>query len=399
MSRADVDIALVNNVPCGIVTAGEDGMIGFVNEYMCQLLGYSRAELEGSSVECIFTISAKIFYQTHFAPMIRMHKSADEIFLSLKAKAGTSIPVIVTARKTGDTLYFVFVTVWRRKEYEEEILNAKRAAEEAVEKNEVLIKFRNELELRLAETDRQVTQLNQFNADYIDLSRIISHDLHEPIRKLLIHTDLLMNEITPGDVRINEQVIKMIGFINRLRMLTFALQEYVAIDLSREGMEQVNLNDLVQNSFLHVKEEEATEASLATEDLPVVEGIPSQLSRLFLEIFRNNFGFRKDEEPLKISVRSTEFRNNLFKEVKHKYRYVPFVRIEIGDNGMGIPDEYSDYIFELFKKAHPEKPGAGFGLSLCRKIVHKHNGTILAKPTSNGLIIQIQLPLSQKDFK
>ncbi len=398
MNLTEVENSLVNTVPCGILTANNKGTIVFVNEFLCKLLDYSPSALEDESIEKIFTVSAKIFFQTHLFPMLKMHQSADEIFLSLKPKNGNSIPVIATAKKNDDLLYFVFVTVWRRKEYEEEILNAKRTAEAAVEKNEVLIKFRNELELRLAEADRQMTRLNQFNNDYIHLSRIISHDLHEPIRKLLIHIDILRNNVATGDIKINEQLIKMTDFTNRLKMLTYSLQEYVAIDISRESIQPLNFNELIKKAFQQVQNEEAADAIIDIEEMPVIEGLGTQIHRVLVELFRNSFKFRKEDEPLRISIRSTEFNNNLFKEIKSKYRYVPFVRIELEDNGISMSDEYNEYIFELFKKAHPEKPGAGFGLALCRKIIQKHNGSIYARPTSKGLLMTILLPLSQKEF-
>ena len=391
--------ALSDIVPCGILAISTGGAIKFVNQTLCDLLGYEKSELTGQPVEKIFTVASKIFYQTHFFPLVKLHGKADEIFFSLRAKDSTTIPMIAAARYLEEQTYCTFLPVWQRKKYEEEILNAKRAAEQVIEKNEILNKLKETTELQLAESDRQLSLLRQFNKEYVELSKIIAHDLHEPIRKMLIHIDLLMTDQSLNMDTLHTNLRKMLSFSNRLRSLTDCLQQYVTVDTSKEEITKVDLNELIHELFDTISRAEGyNDATITVEQLPVIEGRRSQLKTLFMELLSNSFKFRKPSEPLTIAITSTEFRNNIYKEIKEKYRYIDFVRIEVIDNGIGFKSNLNEYIFEMFKKAHPEMEGAGFGLSLARKITERHNGSIYANCYENKTIFTILVPIKQRDF-
>jgi len=387
--------ALVDIAPCGIVTIADNGDIIYVNRYLCSLLGYAKSELEHKSIETFFTISTRIFYQTHFYPLIKLHKKAEEVFFTLKRKDEETVPVIAYASVTGDNICCVFVPVNQRKKYEEEILQAKKAAEDAIEKNETLLQLKNEVELQLAESERQTSLLKRFNEEYIQLNKIISHDLHEPIRKLMIHIDLLQEsrDLTADNIQANLK--KMMNFSSRLRELTVCLQQYVSIDTSNEQISAVDLNAVIRNVIDKVAAEEPAPAAVQIESLPKIEGYQSQIERLFNELIMNSYRFRHEERPLQITIRSTEMSYNIYKEILDKYKYVDFVRIELEDNGTGFSEEYSDYIFGLFKQLHLDKGGSGFGLALCKKIVERHQGSISARAFNDHTTFTILLPLKQ----
>lgn len=388
--------ALVDIAPCGIITIADNGDIIYANKYICTLLGYTKAELEHKSVEILFTISARIFYQTHFYPLIKLHKKAEEVFFSLKAKDKESVPVIAYASVTGENICCVFVPVRQRRKYEEEILQAKKTAENVIEKNETLLQLKGEVELQLAESERQLSLLKRFNEEYIQLNKIISHDLHEPVRKLMIYIDRLQGsqDLTAEMMQINLE--KMMNFSLRLRELAVCLQQYVALDTSKELLTLIDLSALMKNVLEKVAAEDSSSTALVHIDsLPEIEGYQSQVQRLFAELIANCYRFRHNERSLQITIRSTEVSYNIYKEIREKYKYVDFVRIEVEDNGTGFLEEYSDYIFGLFKQLHFDKGGAGFGLALCKKIVERHQGSISAKSENDHTTFSILLPLKQ----
>lgn len=383
-------------LPCGITSIADDGKIHSVNQYLCELLGYTKEELQENKAEVIFTISTRIFYQTHFYPLVKLHNKAEEVFFSLRAKNGDHVPVIAYANRIGDQTFCVFVPARQRRKYEEEILQAKKAAEAATEKNEILTALKNQAELQLAESDRQLSLLKRFSQEYVELNKIISHDLHEPVRKLMVHIDMLLGEKSTDDEKLESSLRKMMQFCSRLRQLTISLQQYVAVDLVKESLTIIDLKQVVRNAFdVAAKEEGYATASIEIDDLPGIEGYQSQIERLFGELSSNCFKFRNENEQLKIKVRSTEFSYNIYKEIKDKYKYINFVRIEVEDNGCGFEPEYNEYIFGLFKRIRLDKEGAGFGLALCKKIVERHNGYISANSVNGRTVFSILLPLLQ----
>ena len=71
-----------------------------------------------------------------------------------------------------------------------------------------------------------------------------------------------------------------------------------------------------------------------------------------------------------------------------------FVRYEVSDNGIGFNQQYSEQVFEIFKRLHDKQSfsGTGMGLAICRKIVQRHGGTIVASSTENvGTTMYIEL--------
>ncbi|HEU4785802.1 MAG TPA: ATP-binding protein, partial [Gemmatimonadaceae bacterium] len=71
--------------------------------------------------------------------------------------------------------------------------------------------------------------------------------------------------------------------------------------------------------------------------------------------------------------------------------------VTVQDNGIGIPRQYHEQVFGLFKRLHGrEVPGSGIGLAICRKIVERHGGSIAATSTTGqGATFIVTLPVTQ----
>lgn len=152
---------LLNHAPCGFLSFTDDGKIALVNATLLKILGYESEDLQGQPVETIFSIASRIFHQTHFFPLLKMRGKADEIFLSLRTKSGDDVPVLINAirqkRKRQTFNDCVFMSMQRRHEYEEQILFAKKTAEQAIRlKDEINASLE---EVRIALETRQVELL------------------------------------------------------------------------------------------------------------------------------------------------------------------------------------------------------------------------------------------------
>ena len=83
--RRSID-PLLDAAPCGFVSFADDGTIRATNATLLEMLGFTRDELVGRHVETILNVGTRIFYQTHFFPLLRLHGRAEEIFLLLRPK-------------------------------------------------------------------------------------------------------------------------------------------------------------------------------------------------------------------------------------------------------------------------------------------------------------------------
>jgi sigma-B regulation protein RsbU (phosphoserine phosphatase) len=127
---------LLDNAPCGFLVFSDDGKIIEVNATLLNVLGYGRHEVHNLHLEKIFSVSGRIFYQTHFFPLLKLKRKVGEVYLSLRSKNGEEIPVLTNAqRRVGrDGRVFndcVFVAIRQRNKYEDEILAANKEAEES----------------------------------------------------------------------------------------------------------------------------------------------------------------------------------------------------------------------------------------------------------------------------
>ncbi|MEE3716335.1 GAF domain-containing protein [Tumidithrix elongata RA019] len=126
---------LLNHAPCGFLSFTDDGAIALVNLTLSELLGYPRDFLAGKMLDVILPIASRIFYQTHFFPLLKLHGKVEEIYFSLRAKSGNDIPMLINAerRQQGETFVnnCIFIPIRQRIQYEDEILKAKKAAEAA----------------------------------------------------------------------------------------------------------------------------------------------------------------------------------------------------------------------------------------------------------------------------
>jgi sigma-B regulation protein RsbU (phosphoserine phosphatase) len=395
-----VDDAL-NTAPCGVFSFTDDGTLVAVNGTLAEMLGYASGELVGGRVESLLTLASRMFYQTHLFPMIRMQGKVEEIFLSLRTRSGESIPVLLNAvrkeREGRAVNQCALIPVRNRGKYEDELLAAKRMAEEALRNNEELTRARRELELHARELDQKISRLEQKNQELTRLSTILSHDLREPIRKLSMFSSLFTQEDRQVLSATGQRSLDRIKVQSaRMEQLVMALQEFVSLDDTQEPLEDVALSDVVGSARQLVTERAGMRVELNSEPLPVLQGRRRQLMMLFFQLLDNSVKFRRPEERPRIDIECHVIQHNAYRATTGRYHYTDFARILFADNGMGFDNRYSDYVFEALKKLDPDSPGQGIGLAICRKVVENHNGSIsVESQPGRGTRFTLLLPLRQ----
>ena len=149
---------LFENAPCGYVSVQADGRIIKSNRTFAVWMGYEHDHLVGRRFQDLLNIAGKIYYETHFAPLLRMQGFFNEVALDIVRMDGAVLPVLVNAVERRDDaggLRFIRITIFNasdRRRYERELLEARNAAERA---NAELRQLNQTLEARVAEAVRE----------------------------------------------------------------------------------------------------------------------------------------------------------------------------------------------------------------------------------------------------
>lgn len=205
---------------------------------------------------------------------------------------------------------------------------------------------------------------------------VASHDLQEPLRKILVFSDKLLNaktsELSSDILMYMEKIVKaserMQRLINDLLIFSRELEAshaYVEVDLNQI------LEDVLSDMEVEI---ENNKAVIAMDPLPKLLGIPSQMRQLFQNLISNAIKFKNPKESPVITVRNEPVGDTDANSLDLRHRII------VADNGIGFDQKYADDIFVVFKRLHSyhEYEGTGVGLSICKKIVERHNGTIKA---------------------
>ncbi|HEY6186934.1 MAG TPA: ATP-binding protein [Pyrinomonadaceae bacterium] len=341
---------LLNTAPCGFVSFTDDGRIVLINATLLELLGYERGELQGKHVEAILPAASRIFYQTHLFPLLKLHGKVEEVYLSLRSKAGTDTPVLVNAvRRERDRLVVndcILVQIRQRNQYEDEILHAKRAAEEAnLAKDEFLAVVSHELRTPLTAILGWARMLKAGELDESNSLRAVEIIERNAESQTQLIEDLLdFSRIISGKLRLEVRRVELASIIES------------AIDVVRPAADARGID-------LQVVLDPAAGA---------VSGDPERLQQVLWNLLSNAIKFTPKGGRVEIRLA----------------RISSSVEITISDTGQGISAEFLPYVFERFRQADHTTTrrygGLGLGMAITKHILELHGGTIRAESAGEG---------------
>lgn len=232
------------------------------------------------------------------------------------------------------------------------------------------VKSQKEINNYIAELKKANEQLKQF-------SFVASHDLQEPLRKIQLFSNKLLDKYH-DDMPLANDISKLRVEASRMSSLIIAFIKYSQLQVGKTALQWTDLNKLMQQVLIDMESIISEKnAFLEIDDLPVIKCDPSQISQLFKHIISNSIKFCNRKPVIKIECSRADDSSLLFIGNKSAQG---FYRLRFIDNGIGFDNEYSDRIFLLFEKLHDSKlyQGVGIGLSLCQKIIENHKGKIAA---------------------
>jgi PAS domain S-box-containing protein len=227
--------------------------------------------------------------------------------------------------------------------------------------------------------------LEQRNKDLEDFTFIASHDLQEPLRKIQVFSDLVIGKYASFlDSTGKDYLRRLAASANRMQELIQDVRGYSKLTNERSSFNCVDLKRVIGDAISNLKVEiEEAGATIHMGDFPSIEGNPSLIRLLFQNLISNALKYRNKAKPV-IRISSIEREGE--------------IQLKVEDNGIGFEKKYTDQIFRPFKRLHGrnEYQGTGMGLAICRKIVERHMGTIIAesKPGKGSTFI-INLPVKQ----
>jgi PAS domain S-box-containing protein len=340
---------LYEHAPCGYISTLPDGTIVKVNETLTEWTGHARdALLSGKKFQTLLAIGSKIYYETHFGPLLQMQGFANEIALELVRADGRILPVLLNARLRRDddgTPLVNRITLFDatdRRRYERELLLARRKAE-------------------------------QIARDKADLLAMLSHDIRNPLNAVMGVVQLLdgsdLSESQHRFVRLLKSSSEnMLKLLNHVLLLSKAESSSFALVETPFSLQQI-VDDVMATYETAAREKGLELRSSIDELMPAqVIGDPVAMRQVVTNLVGNAVKFT-DRGVVALSVTAGE-------------RAVDAVTVgvEVSDTGIGIAPEVVDRIFNPYTQASYDTAkrfgGTGLGLAITRKLLALYGSTV-----------------------
>ncbi len=358
--------SLLEAAPDAMIICRGNGNIVLINSRTEAMFGYPRSELISEHIRLLVP-------RWHF----EMLPGAEEEFdldgsnhapqapaheFDAVRRDGTTFPVEISLSPLLADGGLLITTAIR------DITARRKVEEERARAEEKVHQLNQHLEDRVLE---RTEALMRSNDELAQFAYVASHDLQEPLRTVLIYTELLARQYEgslDGDAR------KFMSYITesarRMEHLIRDLLEFSKVESERDIPFtaiscDVPLDEALSNLVTRIQE---CGAKIARSELPCVNGDRIQLCRLFQNLVGNAIKYRHPDRPLRIDIAAERRGGDWVFSVK--------------DNGVGIEPEYTEKVFGIFKRLHGrDNPGTGMGLAICRKIVARHGGRIWVEST------------------
>ncbi|NND88708.1 MAG: response regulator, partial [Flavobacteriaceae bacterium] len=333
---------LYDEAPCGYVSFLSGGMIFNANKTLVDWLHYDKSDiLYQQKVQDFFSISGRIFFETHFFPLIRIQGFVNEVYFDLVKKDGTKIPVLVNVKEVPAkadhpiTYHATLFDITDRKKFESELIKAKQKAE--------------------AESEAKARFLST-----------VSHEIRTPLNAILGIGNLIhqtpLNEAQKEYARIlllsSENLLNLVN-----NLLDMSKLEAKKIKLESRPFDVIDLIILLENSFeVKAAEKDIDLIINVADNVPQhLLGDPVKLNQILNNLLGNSIKFTNSGSvKLEVSVKEARI-----KKVQLQFKVI--------DTGIGIPEDKLEAIFQEFSQASYdvglEFGGTGLGLTICQRLL------------------------------
>jgi PAS domain S-box-containing protein len=333
---------IIATMPDTLVLVDRNGAIAGVNRSLLAMLDVAEQDLVGQPVSRLFAMESTSVAGGGIGERLLPGMEAENREAWLLTKDGRKIPVLLSVsavRQRGINIGLVCVA--------KDITERKVAEELLLEAN---------------------TRLQQSNRELQEFAHVASHDLQEPLRKIGIFGERLLETYRQAPEKEGrDHLEKIMDAAARMQRLINALLAYARVTVTSGAAERVDLAPVVREVLSDLEARIEEEAALVEcGSLPAVFADPTQLRQLFQNLIGNALKFHQPGIPPHVRI----YARDGVREGAHT--------VVVEDEGIGIEAQYHDKIFGVFERLHGKDryDGNGIGLAVCKKIMERTGGTI-----------------------
>lgn len=351
---------LLDSAPFGFLVVRDDGYVEAANGTLAEILDTTVDRLVGRHVDTLLTTPSRIFYQSHFFPLLRLQRRIQEVYVSMLSAGGDEVPVLLNATRRdaadGPRSDWAVVPIRTRNEYENEILKARRVAEEASRAKDVFLSFvSHELRSPLSAITGWAAILARDDVDAAKLKRGIEAIERNVKLQLKLVDDMLDHaRFATGKLRVE------LDAVDARPVLTAVLE---------------SLEPTANAKAVAIAQDLAPGAMRVAADV-------DRLQQIFWNVLNNAVKFTPEEGRVDVAMR----RSN------------GWVELVVRDTGKGIAADFLPHVFESFRQEEGRivraEGGLGLGMSITRQLVELHGGSISAASPGpgQGATFTVRLP-------
>ena len=399
---------LFESAPCGYLSLEPNGRILRANTTFASWVGYSSDELKGRSFHDLLNVAGRIYYETHFAPLLRMQGHFNEVALEIVTRSKARLSVLVNAAERRDDcggLRFIRITVFNavdRRRYEQELLDAQRKATAA---SEALRDLNVRLEERVAEevaqrmkTEEALRQSQKMEA-VGQLTGGVAHDFNNLLTVIVGGLDTIGRQLDRPPEEMDLARMRRARDMAHhgaqraatltARLLAFSRQQTLAPQKIEPNRLISGVADLLRRTLGETIAFETVSAG----GLWQAFADPGELENALINLAVNARDAMPSGGRLTIETANASLDEAYVEALIEPVKPGQYVLVAVSDTGTGMSSDTMARVFEPFFTTKDVGKGTGLGLSQVYGFIRQSGGHVrIYSELGEGTTVKLYLP-------